>query len=156
MLLPGQQAPKFTLPDQNASETALDELLRHGPLVLFFYPADFTPICTQQTCLLRDFHGELLEAGISVAGISPDAAERHAAFRSAHALPYTLLSDPAKKVIRLYDADGPLGFGVRRISYVIDETAAIRDAVRADWLVSRHKAFVQKALARAIVDDSPG
>src|SRR5215471_1100283 len=147
MLAVGARAPEFTLPDQDGRDISLTTLLNHGTLVLFFYPADFTPGCTKEVCMLRDLHADLLARGLNVAGISPQGAESHAAFRSKHGLRFTLLSDPEKAVIRMYEVDGPLGIGVRRATYLIDPSRHIRDAVLADFRISRHEDFVRRALA---------
>ncbi len=77
MLAVGARAPEFTLPDQDGRDTSLTSLLNHGPLVLFFYPADFTPGCTKEVCMMRDLHSELVARGLTVAGISPQGAQSH-------------------------------------------------------------------------------
>jgi thioredoxin-dependent peroxiredoxin len=147
MLAMGGRAPEFTLSDHNEQSVSLSTLLRHGPLILYFYPADFTRICTREACALRDLHPELMQAGIELAGISPQAPASHRAFREKHALPFALLSDVDKFVIRMYDVRGPLGFGVRRATYLIDQARYIRGAVLADFRVDAHEAFVRKAVA---------
>jgi thioredoxin-dependent peroxiredoxin len=126
---------------------SLSTLLRHGPLILYFYPADFTPGCTKEACALRDLHGEILAAGLSVAGVSPQDPASHRAFREKHQLPFTLLADVDKFVIRMYDVRGPLGFGVRRATYLIDQARYIRAAVLADFRIAEHEEFVRKAVA---------
>ena len=147
MLAIGARAPEFTLPDQDGHSVSLSTLLRHGPLILYFYPADFTPGCTREACALRDLHGEILKAGLEVAGVSPQDAASHRAFREKYQLPFTLLSDVDKSVIRMYDLNGPLGFGVRRGTYLIDQARYIRGAVLADFRIAEHEAFVRKAAA---------
>lgn len=147
MLAIGARAPEFTLPDQDGHNVSLSTLLRHGPLILYFYPADFTPGCTREACALRDLHGEILQAGLDVAGVSPQDGASHRAFRERHRLPFTLLSDVDKSVIRMYDVRGPLGFGVRRATYLIDQARYIRAAVLADFRIAEHEDFVRKAVA---------
>ena len=147
MLAIGGRAPEFTLPDQDERSVSLSTLLRSGPLILYFYPADFTPGCTREACALRDLHTEILEAGLSVAGVSPQSADSHRRFREKHQLPFTLLSDIDKFVIRMYDVRGPLGFGVRRGTYLIDQARYIRGAVLADFRIAEHEEFVRKAAA---------
>ena len=110
MLPIGGRAPEFTLPDQDDQNVSLSTLLRHGPLILYFYPADFTPGCTREACSIRDMHAELIEAGLDVAGVSPQTPETHRRFREKYKLPFTLLADVDKFVIRMYDVVGPLGF----------------------------------------------
>jgi thioredoxin-dependent peroxiredoxin len=147
MLAMGARAPEFTLPDQDEQNVSLSTLLRHGPLILYFYPADFTPGCTREACALRDLHGEILQAGLDIAGVSPQDPASHRTFREKYHLPFTLLSDVDKSVIRMYDVRGPLGFGVRRGTYLIDQARYIRGAVLADFRIAEHEDFARKAAA---------
>jgi thioredoxin-dependent peroxiredoxin len=146
MLKAGERAPEFTLPDQSGTDRSLTQLLSAGAIVLYFYPADFTPGCTRQACGLRDMHAEIQKAGLHVVGISPQSPETHQKFREKYRLPYDLLSDQNKTVIKMYGLNGPLGIGVRRASYLIDASRRIRDAVLADVRIGRHMDFVQKAI----------
>jgi len=145
MLAIGSRAPEFTLPDQDDRATSLTTLLNRGPLILYFYPADFTPGCTREACMFRDLHGQILSAGLSIAGISPQAPGRHTEFRGKYDLPFPLLSDVEKFVIKMYDVNGPLGLGVRRVTYLIDQARVIRSAVKADFRIIQHEDFVRKA-----------
>jgi peroxiredoxin Q/BCP len=147
MLAVGTRAPEFTLPDQDGRDVSLTTLLNRGSLVLFFYPADFTPGCTREVCTFRDLHTELVGRGLSIAGISPQGPESHRAFQAKYSLPFTLLSDPGKSVITMYDVMGPLGIGVRRATYLVDPARHIRDAVLADFRITRHEDFVRRAMA---------
>ncbi len=149
MLAMGGRAPEFTLPDQDGQSVSLSTLLRQGPLILYFYPADFTPGCTREACTIRDLHAEILEAGLDVAGVSPQSPDTHRAFREKHKLQFTLLSDVDKYVIRMYDVQGPLGFGVRRGTYLIDQARYIRAAVLADFRISQHEEFIRRAVAQS-------
>jgi len=145
MLAIGSRAPEFTLPDQDDRTTSLTTLLNRGPLILYFYPADFTPGCTREACMFRDLHAEILSAGLSIAGVSPQAPERHTEFRVKYELPFPLLSDVEKFVIKMYDVNGPLGLGVRRVTYLIDQARVIRSVVKADFRIIQHEDFVRKA-----------
>ena len=71
MLQAGDRAPEFELADDHGRIVRLSELLAHGPLVLYFYPADFTPVCTKEACMFRDAHADLAAQGIRVFGVSP-------------------------------------------------------------------------------------
>jgi peroxiredoxin Q/BCP len=146
MIKTDERAPEFTLPDEAAKDRSLTELLRAGAIVLYFYPADFTPGCTRQACLLRDMHVEIEKAGLRVVGISPQSPQSHARFKAKYQLPFVLLSDEQKTVIKMYGVNGPLGVGVRRASYLINGGRRIRDAVIADFRISRHEDFVRKAI----------
>jgi thioredoxin-dependent peroxiredoxin len=147
MLTIGARAPEFTLPDADGQATSLSNLLRDGPLVLYFYPADFTPGCTREACQLRDLHSEVEAAGLRVAGVSPQSPQSHRAFREKYKLPFTLLADVDRFVIKMYGVQGPLGFGVRRTTFLIDQARHIQDAVLADFRIGQHETFVRKAVA---------
>jgi thioredoxin-dependent peroxiredoxin len=151
MLAVGARAPEFTLPDQNGRDVSLTSLLNSGPLVLFFYPADFTPGCTREVCAVRDLYPELVQHGLNAAGISPQAPESHRRFADQHALPFTLLSDADKSVIGMYEVSGPLGFSVRRVTYLIDSARNIRDAILADFRIDRHEEFMRRALVLSAI-----
>ncbi len=147
MLKNGTQAPAFTLPDADGTEVSLADLIAEGPLVLYFYPADFTPGCTKEACAIRDMHGDLLASGLRIVGVSPQDGESHRRFAEQHELPFPLLSDVGKRVIKDYDLDGPLGFGVRRGTYLIDSGGVIVDGVLADISIGRHIQFIERAMA---------
>ncbi len=146
MLKSGTKAPEFVLPNDRGGKTSLKELLREGPLILYFYPADFTPGCTREACSIRDIHDDIQSVGLQVAGVSPQGTDSHERFRDEYELPFILLSDPDKKVIRQYDVDGPFGVGVRRATFLINQDSTIQDAVLADVLIGRHNEFIEKAI----------
>lgn len=146
MLQTGSRAPDFALPNERAEATSLSGLLESGPLILYFYPADFTPGCTKEACAIRDMHDDILAVGLRVAGISPQDVESHVRFKEKYELPFMLLSDPDKVVIRMYGVDGPFGVGVRRATYLINKDRTIEAALQADVMIRRHKEFIQKAI----------
>ncbi len=146
MLKVDERAPEFTLPDETGRDRSLTELLSAGAIVLYFYPADFTPGCTRQACTLRDLHSEIAAAGLRVVGISPQSPASHAKFKAKYQLPFVLLSDEQKTVVKMYGVNGPLGIGVRRATYLIDASRRVRDAVLADFMIGRHADFVRKAI----------
>ena len=146
MLKPGSKAPEFVLPDENGEDVSLIDMLEQGPLVLYFYPADFTPGCTKEACAIRDMHDDILSVGLRVIGVSPQDAASHEKFKEKYDLPFTLLSDPDKVAIKMYDVDGPFGVGVRRATYLIAQGAKIQAALQADVLINRHAEFIEKAI----------
>lgn len=147
MLKVGTKAPGFTLQDAEGNDVTLASLTGEGPLILYFYPADFTPGCTKEACEIRDIHNEIRRVGLSVVGVSPQDAASHQRFRDKHELPFLLLCDPDKEVIRHYDVDGPLGIGTRRATYLINGDGIIEDAVLADIRIERHRQFIEKAIS---------
>ena len=146
MLAKGAKAPEFELADQDGRKHTLKALLADGPLILYFYPADFTPGCTKEACSFRDLHQELMKAKLRVVGVSPQDVASHRRFADEHSLNFPLLADPDKVAVKAYDVDGPLGFGVRRGTYLISRDGRIEDAVLADLRIGAHEAFVRNAI----------
>lgn len=126
----GDHAPPFTLHDQDGKEWSLEHQ-RGRPAVLYFYPRDDTPGCTNQACDVRDHWAGFEQIGAVVAGISPDDVDSHARFASKYGLPHTLLADPDRQVITAYGAWGAKSLygkryeGVIRSSVVIDSDGRI-------------------------------
>jgi peroxiredoxin Q/BCP len=146
MLEKGAKAPEFELPDQDGRRHTLKSLLADGPMVLYFYPADFTPGCTKEACSFRDLHQELVRAKLRVVGVSPQDVDSHRRFADRYHLNFLLLADPDKSVVKAYDLDGPLGFGVRRGTYLIGPDGIVRDSVLADLRIGAHEDFVRAAI----------
>ena len=146
MLTSGSEAPDFTLPDENGNDVTLSVLLKAGPLILYFYPADFTSGCTREACLIRDIHDDIESVGLRIVGISPQGAKSHKEFKKKHNLPFTLLSDPKKAVIKAYGVDGILGISVRRATFLIGDNCTIESVVRSDILINPHKELIEKAI----------
>jgi peroxiredoxin Q/BCP len=146
MLKVGDVAPEFILPDENGNEVSLIQRLQESAVILYFYPADFTPGCTKEACAIRDIHDDIQSVGLEVIGISPQDAESHKRFQEEHDLPFTLICDPDKIAIRMYDADGPMGFGVRRITYLVSQGQRIQGALCADLKIGKHEEFIRRAI----------
>lgn len=146
MLANDSKAPEFDLADQDGKRHTLKSLLERGPLILYFYPADFTPGCTKEACSFRDLHQELMKARLRVVGVSPQDVDSHRRFADQHGLNFTLLADPDKAAVKAYDLDGPLGFGVRRGTYLIGKNGRVQASVLADLRIGAHEAFVRKAI----------
>ena len=153
MLDTGDKAPEFTLPDQDGHDISLTQLIQSGPAILFFYPADFTPTCTREACSIRDIHKDISRAGLSVVGISPQSAQSHKRFREKHSLPYALLADENKEVIKMFGVNGPLGFWVQRVTFLVDPHRVVRGRVKATFSVAEHEAFIRQAIE---LRDMPG
>ncbi len=148
MLKIGDPCPDFSLTDDSGAQVTRDALCADGPFVLYFYPGDFTPVCTRQACMLRDLHPRVDAAGLRVFGVSPDDQSSHDAFRARHDLPFRLLVDRDKRATAAFGATGPLGIGIRRVTYLVDGDGRIADAVTADLRLSRHEALIQRAVER--------
>lgn len=149
MLTAGTLAPEVSLPDHEGRLQQLTQLLADGPLILYFYPADFTPGCTKEACDLRDLHQDIVRSGLRVVGVSPQSPDSHRRFRDKYSLPFLLLSDERKEATRAYDVDGPFGIGVRRATFLIGRDGIIQDALLADLRINRHREFVARAVDSA-------
>lgn len=120
----GINAPDFTLPDQDGKEHTLSNY-KGSPVVLYFYPKDHTSGCTKEACAFRDDYSAYHEAGVTILGVSPDSPKTHTNFIAKHDLPFTLLADTEREVLKLYDALGLKKMygreyeGVLRTTYLI-------------------------------------
>ena len=149
MLQPGDKAPDFTLPDQDGHPVSLSDAVAEGPVVVYFYPADFTPGCTKEACAIRDMHDDIATSGVRVLGISPQDPSSHARFRDRYGLPFTLLADPQKRAVRAFGVDGPFGLGVRRATFLVNAERIIASSVVADLRIGLHEDFIRAAVADA-------
>ena len=130
-LIEGQQAPAFTAKDQEGNKVSLSQF-KGQKLVLYFYPEDNTPTCTEQACNLRDHYSSLKKEGVVILGVSPDVVAKHKKFEIKYQLPFTLLADPEHKLIDKYGVWGDKQLfgrkykGLIRTTFLIDEKGVIR------------------------------
>jgi thioredoxin-dependent peroxiredoxin len=122
----GEQAPDFALRDQDGATVSL-EALRGKNVVLVFYPADETTLCTRQLCEFRDRWALAQAKDALVFGVNPAAEAKHARFRANHRFPFPLLADPGQRVGALYRTKGLI---VKRTVYLIGKSGKIRYAKR--------------------------
>lgn len=145
---PGQDAPALDLPDDTGRRVRLADL-RGRWVVVFFYPADETPFCTQEACEFRDLAPEFDAAGAVLLGVSMDDAKAHAAFKKRHRLPFALLADTEGVAARDWGTGGLFGHP-KRVTFVVDPEGRIADAyesqVRAKNHAHRALEVVQKAV----------
>lgn len=126
----GDQAPEFTINDQNGKPISLAQF-KGKKVVLYFYPKDNTPGCTTQACNLRDHYSELQKNGIAILGASADNEERHVKFIEKHELPFPLLADVDHTLLNLYGVWGEKKFmgriydGIHRTTFLLDENHTI-------------------------------
>lgn len=122
----GEKAPGFTLPADGWENTvSLENLTAEGPVVLFFYPGDWSSVCTDQMGQLEAGRGLFEEQGARVAAISVDSPWSHRAFAEDRGISFPLLSDFEKEVIEDYGVRHEQGFP-RRAYFVIDRDGVIR------------------------------
>ncbi len=123
----GQPAPDFNLPDQNGKLHTLQEY-RGKWLVLYFYPKDDTPGCTQEACSFRDDLSQITALGAQVVGVSVDDTNSHAEFAKKYHLPFPLLADKSTETAARYGAlmDLWLIKFAHRYTFLIDPQGNIR------------------------------
>ncbi len=142
----GESAPDFTLRDESNQEVPLSSL-RGAPVVLVFYPADFSPICTNELCGIRDDFSAFEAKGAKVFGISRDSTWAHKAFQEREGLKHSLLADTKGEVARLYGCwNEELGLA-ERLTVVIDAAGVIRYVVHNPPLEARDHKEALAALA---------
>ncbi|MCE4601570.1 MAG: peroxiredoxin [Desulfurococcales archaeon] len=116
-LKPGDKAPDFELPDQDFNKVSLSSLLSQGkPVVLVFFPAAFSPVCTTELCTFRDKMAQLEKANATVVGISVDSPWCLKEFKEKNRLQFPLLSDYNREVIKLYDIVLPEVLGLKNLA----------------------------------------
>ncbi|MTI38363.1 peroxiredoxin [Fulvivirga lutimaris] len=115
----GTKAPNFSLPSTDGSQFTLSNH-ENEPLLIYFYPLDFTPGCTKEACSFRDNFEFFRNADIKVFGISTDSIEKHLKFKKKHNLPFELLSDKSGKVSKLYGAVIPFVGISKRVTYLLN------------------------------------
>lgn len=154
LLTIGTAAPNFSLKDQNGNTHSLEDK-RGEWLLLYFYPRDNTPGCTKEACVIRDHFDFFAQLNCAVWGISTDNEESHKKFEKKFKLPFTLLADTDKEVVKKYGVWGKkkfMGkefFGTVRTSYLIDPEGKIarvypkvRPATHAEEVIEDLKSLV--------------
>jgi len=132
--------PDFILPDQDGKEHRLSDYKGRWVLV-YFYPKDDTPGCTKEACQIRDNFEDFKKSKIKVFGISADSIQSHKKFAEKYNLPFSVLADSDKKVIKLFGVWGKKKFlgkeymGIKRTSFLINpegKIAKIYENVKPD------------------------
>ncbi|MNZ67850.1 putative peroxiredoxin bcp [compost metagenome] len=143
----GKQVPDFKLPASGGEQLSLSQFRGHK-VVIYFYPKNMTPACTQEACDFRDYHGDFAKYGVIVLGISGDTAKSHDNFIAKKELPFPLLSDTDHEVCRLFGVwqlkklYGREYEGIVRSTFLIDEEGVL---VR-EWRSVRVKGHVGQVL----------
>jgi len=138
----GKAAPDFTLTNAAGKQVSLKDFAGKN-VILYFYPKDDTPGCTKEACGFRDSWKDLAKANVVVLGVSADSTASHQQFAAKYKLPFPLLSDPDRKVMRQYGAYGEKVMYGKKTKGVIRSTVWIG----ADGRVKKHWAKVANAEA---------
>ena len=132
----GDKAPDFSFADSTGKDISLKDL-QGKKVVLYFYPKDDTPGCTKESCNLRDNYSKLKRKGYEVIGVSKDDSKSHSKFIKKFKLPFQLIPDTEKEIIKDYDVWGKKIFmgrtfdGIVRTTFIIDEKGKIEKIIRA-------------------------
>lgn len=147
----GDSAPDFDVVASNGTRLSLRELRGKKNVVLYFYPKDFTLVCTRETCGFRDMYGELRDADTEVIGVSFDDNETHEKFAKEYKVPFPLVADVNKDLAKAY---GALSFfrnligRPSRVTFLIDKKGTIRGVYKAELSASTHVDGVKEGLRR--------
>jgi thioredoxin-dependent peroxiredoxin len=134
----GDRAPDFTATAHDGQKIRLADFQNKQVLVLYFYPKDETPGCTQQACAFRDAYEDFVQAGAVVIGISSDSSASHQAFASGHRLPFLLLTDSDGSLRKAFGVPKTLGLLPGRVTYVIDRQGIVRHVFNSQLQSERH------------------
>lgn len=150
----GDRAPDFTLNDQDNNKVRLKDF-RGKFVILYFYPKDETPGCTQEACDFRDYSKDFERMNVVILGLSKDSEASHTKFIDKYGLPFSLLSDPDTKTMQRYgvwkekNMMGKIGMGVIRSTFIIDPIGKIHN-IYPKVKVAGHVAAVLKDLREEI------
>jgi thioredoxin-dependent peroxiredoxin len=137
----GQKAPDFDVTSSSGASLKLGDFIGKKNVVLYFYPGDFTLVCTRETCGFRDSYAELASKDTEVIGVSVDSDASHERFAKEHAVPFALVSDPTKRLSTSYEATGVLAKltgRVGRVTYVIDKKGYVAGVFDSQLRASHH------------------
>lgn len=148
MLKVGDSAPAFELVGDGGVTVKSSELSK-TPYVIYFYPKDNTPGCTQEACDFRDSFARIEAAGVRVFGVSKDSVKSHDGFKAKFALPFTLLADPDKTLHAAYGAWGIKKMYGKEVEGTIRSTFLVdkKGRVAAAWPSVKVKGHVDEVLA---------
>ncbi len=127
----GKKAPSFSLPSTEGKAISLADFKGKKNVVLYFYPKDNTPGCTQEACDFRDSIKKVEKTDTVILGVSPDSVKAHEGFIEKYKLPFTLLSDESKEMLQKYGVwkekslYGRKYMGVERTTILIDKAGTI-------------------------------
>lgn len=147
----GQKAPEFDVVSSAGKSLKLSDFLGKKNVVLYFYPGDFTPVCTKETCGFRDMYADLETQDTEVIGVSVDTNESHQKFAAEYKVPFALVSDTNRDLAKTYGATSLLGSllgKVGRVTYLIDKKGLIAGIFQSELRASKHVEGVRDAIKK--------
>jgi peroxiredoxin Q/BCP len=148
----GMPAPDFDMVAADGRQLRLADFRGKKNVVVYFYPADFTLVCTRETCGFRDAYADLASKDTEVIGISVDDDTSHQKFAAEYRVPFALVSDPDRKLVDQFSAAG--GFvrklmkKAARVTYVIDKQGKIAGVFRGELSAATHVDGVKALIAK--------
>ena len=130
----GNKAPFFEGIDQNGNNLSLNDF-KGQKLIIYFYPKDNTPGCTAEACNLRDNYTDIIKQGFQIVGVSADNEKSHKNFSDKYKLPFPLIADTDKIIIKAFGVWGNKKFmgrefeGIIRTTFIIDENGIIEKII---------------------------
>ena len=128
MIKAGTKLPEFKAVLQNGREISSNDF-KGKKVILYFYPQDNTPTCTEEACNLRDNYRALLNKDYLIYGVSPDSIKKHTNFIKKYTLPFNLISDPDLKLIKMFGVWGPKKLFGREYDGVLRTTFLIENGI---------------------------
>jgi peroxiredoxin Q/BCP len=147
----GGAAPDFEVTSSDGRKLNLADFRGKKNVVLYFYPADFTTVCTRETCGFRDMYEDLASKDTEIIGVSVDDDATHERFRKEHDVKFALVADTEKSLANRYEASNmfsKLTGKTARVTYVIDKAGRIAGVFQAEISASKHTGGVRDLVAR--------
>jgi len=148
----GEPAPQFDVTSSDGRRLRLADFAGKKNVVVYFYPADFTPVCTAEACGFRDMYADLQSHDTEVIGVSVDDEESHKAFARKHAVPFPLVTDRDRSLAHAFGAGGNFIDQLRgktgRVTYVIGKDGRIHGVFDSALFAKRHLEGVRETLRK--------
>lgn len=132
------QAPDFVLPSTSGVDFKLSETFADKACIIYFYPKDFTSVCTAEACDFRDSHAFFKNLGVEVVGINRDSIETHLKFKEVNHLNFELLTDDKGEVSQQYKSMVPILGMVRRVTYLLDKHHIVKAVYESMFEAKQH------------------
>ena len=134
----GDRAPEIQAKTSDGHEFRLSDLQGKKVAVIFFYPKDNSPLCTQEVCSFRDSYEQFVELGAEVIGISSDTDESHQSFAKSHHLPFRMIADESGAIRQAFDVPKSFLLLPGRVTYVVDLEGIIRLKFHSSMFPHQH------------------
>lgn len=145
-LAPGDKARPIVATAHNGERVALADYFGKKVVVVYFYPADNTAVCTAEACAFRDAYEDFTKAGAVVIGVSGDSDDSHRDFAAKQRLPFLLISDKDGSIRKAFGVSNTFGLVPKRVTFVIDKQGVVRHVFNSQFQAKKHVAEAVAAL----------